>query len=261
MAILNITPDSFSDGGIFLDPRIAIAHGRAAIEAGADLLDVGGESTRPGSEPVSEAEELARVLPVIEGLAPLGVPISIDTRRATVARGALAAGAAIVNDVSGLRHDPELARVAAESGAGLILMHSRGTPKDMHVNPRYDDLLGEMAEELQLSVQVAEAAGVPAERIVLDPGLGFAKTADHNLEILKRLPELARLGRPLLVGASRKSFIGRILDRPVDDRLEGSLAAAVCAALGGASIVRVHDVGPTRRALRVADAIRAGRIL
>lgn len=261
MAILNITPDSFSDGGRLLTPEQVQARGDALVAEGADLLDIGGESTRPGSAPVSEAEELARVLPVIRALSPLGLPISIDTRNAEVARQAVEAGAVIINDVSGLRHDPAMAATAAALGVGLILMHSRATPRDMQADPRYDDLPGEVTAELQAACRVAEAAGVAPERIVLDPGLGFAKTADHNLELLQGLPELARaLGKPLLVGASRKSFIGRVLELGVDDRLEGSLAVAVAAALGGAQIVRAHDVRATVRAVRMADAIRAGKV-
>lgn len=261
MAILNITPDSFSDGGRLLTPEQVQARGDALVAEGADLLDIGGESTRPGSAPVSEAEELARVLPVIRALSPLGLPISIDTRNAGVARQAVEAGAVIINDVSGLRHDPAMAATAAALGVGLILMHSRATPRDMQADPRYDDLPGEVTAELLAACRVAEAAGVAPERIVLDPGLGFAKTADHNLELLQGLPELARaLGKPLLVGASRKSFIGRVLELGVDDRLEGSLAVAVAAALGGAQIVRAHDVRATVRAVRMADAIRAGKV-
>lgn len=261
MAILNITPDSFSDGGRLLTPEQVMARGDALVAEGADLLDIGGESTRPGSAPVSEAEELARVLPVIRALEPLGLPISIDTRNAAVARQAVEAGAVIINDVSGLRHDPAMAATAAALGAGLVLMHSRATPRDMQADPRYDDLTGEVTAELLAACRVAEAAGVAPERIVLDPGLGFAKTADHNLGLLQNLPELARaLGKPLLVGASRKSFIGRVLELGVDDRLEGSLAVAVAAALGGAQIVRAHDVRATVRAVRMADAIRAGKV-
>lgn len=261
MAILNITPDSFSDGGRLLTPEQVQARGEALVTEGADLLDIGGESTRPGAAPVSEAEELFRVLPVIRALKPLGLPISIDTRNAAVARQAVEAGAVIINDVSGLRHDPAMAATAAALGVGLILMHSRATPRDMQADPRYDDLPGEVTAELQAACRVAEAAGVAPERIVLDPGLGFAKTADHNLGLLQGLAELARaLGKPLLVGASRKSFIGRVLDLGVDDRLEGSLAVAVAAALGGAQIVRAHDVRATVRAVRMADAIRAGRV-
>lgn len=261
MAILNITPDSFSDGGRLMTPDQVEERGRALVDEGADLLDIGGESTRPGSEPVSEAEELARVLPVIRALRPLGLPISIDTRNAGVARAAVEAGAVIINDVSGLRHDPAMARTAAELGVGLILMHSRATPRDMQADPRYDDLIGEVTRELRAACRVAEAAGVAPERIVVDPGLGFAKTADHNLRLMQSLPELAAdTGKPLLLGASRKSFIGRVLNLPVDDRLEGSVAVAVAAALAGAHIVRVHDVRATARAVRMADAIRAGKV-
>lgn len=255
MGILNVTPDSFSDGGLHLDFRAAVAHGEAMVREGADLIDVGGESTRPGAPEVPAEEEIRRVVPVIEALRPLGVPISIDTRKAAVARKALEAGAVVVNDVSGLRFDPELAETVKRFGAGLVVMHSRGTPEDMAGNSRYHDVVEEVSRELREACGRAAAAGIAPEAVMIDPGLGFAKTAAHNLALIRHLDRLVALGRPILVGGSRKSFIGRILDRPPLDRLEGSLAVAVAAALAGAHVLRVHDVGSTIAALRVTDAI------
>jgi dihydropteroate synthase len=255
MGILNVTPDSFSDGGLHLDVRAATAHGEAMVREGADLIDVGGESTRPGAPEVPADEEIRRVVPVIHALLPLGVPISIDTRKAAVARAALEAGAVVVNDVSGLRFDPELADTVRRSGAGLVVMHSRGTPGDMADNPGYHDVVREVAEELQQACGRAEAAGIDPGAIVIDPGLGFAKTAEHNLTLIRQLDRLVALGRPVLVGGSRKSFIGRLLDRPPLDRLEGSLAVAVAAAIAGAHVIRAHDVRATIASLRVTDAI------
>jgi len=259
MGIVNVTPDSFSDGGSFLDPAAAIAHGLRLAAEGADILDVGGESTRPGAEPVAEHEEARRVLPVIRELAARsGVPVSIDTSKAAVAAAALAAGASMVNDVSALRADPGLGEVVARSGAALVLMHMRGTPRTMQQAPHYDDLVGEVVAELAAGVARAVAAGVEPEKILIDPGIGFGKTLEHNLELLNRLGGLDALGRAILVGPSRKAFIGRLLDLPASERVEGTIAACCCAADRGAHLVRVHDVGPVRRALRVADAIRGG---
>jgi dihydropteroate synthase len=259
MGILNVTPDSFSDGGVHFEAHHAVEAGRAMLAEGADLIDVGAESTRPGSEPVPAGEEIRRVLPVVEELARLGAVVSIDTRKSAVARAALRAGAVIVNDVSGLRFDPDLAGVVAEAGAGLVLMHSRGTPHDMQANPRYHNVVSEVALELEESCARAMAANVPPESLVVDPGLGFAKTAEHNLILLRELDVLVKLGRPVLVGGSRKSFVGWILgNRPVTERTHGSLAVAVTAALLGAHIVRVHDVAPTADALSVTDAILNG---
>ena len=257
MGILNVTPDSFSDGGELAGgPARALERGCAMVEAGAALLDVGGESTRPGAAPVSEAEERARVIPVIEALArELDVPVSVDTRKAGVARAALAAGARVVNDVSGLNHDPALADVVAEGGAGLVLMHMRGEPADMMGHARYHDVVAEVRDELSASVARARAAGVPDSAIVVDPGLGFAKTAEHNLIVIRRLAELEALGQPILVGPSRKSFLGRILDVPPAERVIGTAAACVAAYLAGARIFRVHDVAPVAQALKVAEAI------
>lgn len=254
MGIVNATPDSFSDGGAY-DP---LAHALRLAEEGADILDIGGESTRPGAAAVEAAEERRRTEPVIRELARrTRVPISIDTRKAAVAAAALDAGAEIVNDVSGLSHDPELARAAAAAGAALCLMHMRGAPADMQSRATYADVLGEVQQELGEAVQRARAAGIPDERIVLDPGLGFAKTGAHNLTLLRRLRELTQLGRPLLVGASRKSFLGAATGKRAPDRILGSIAAAVVAASNGAAIVRVHDVQATREALAVVDAILA----
>ena len=258
MGILNITPDSFSDGGRHLDPDTAITAARAMMAAGADLLDIGGESTRPGSLPVAPEEQIRRILPVVRGAAALGFPVSVDTTRAEVARAALDAGAVIVNDISGLRFEPTLADVAREAGAGLVLMHSRGTPRDMQHDPSYHDVVTEVLSGLAEACRRAEERGVPRNRIVIDPGIGFGKKLDHNLELLRHLDRLVAAGYPVLVGASRKSFISRILDVGVEDRLEGSLAAAVSAALSGVHLVRVHDVAATVRAVRVADAIRNG---
>lgn len=258
MGILNMTPDSFSDGGRHLDPVKALDSARAMMAAGADILDIGGESTRPGSEPVPPAEQLRRILPVIRGASQLGIPISVDTTSAEVARAAIEAGAAVVNDISGLRFEPGLAEIVRETGAGLILMHSRGTPRDMQHDPSYHDVVTEVAAGLEEACRRAEESGVERSRIVVDPGIGFGKTVVHNLELLRHLDHLVNAGYPVLVGASRKSFISRILDVGVEDRLEGSLAAAVSAALSGVHVVRVHDVAATVRAVRVADAIRNG---
>jgi dihydropteroate synthase len=258
MGILNATPDSFSDGGRYDDPDRALAHADSLLGQGADLLDLGGESTRPGADPVPETEELRRVLPIIERLAHAhpGIPLSIDTRRASVAREALAAGASIVNDVSGL-DDPRMAAVVAEAGAGLVLMHMRGTPRTMRSFAQYRDVVGEVADELSACWSRAREAGIPDAAIALDPGIGFAKTGPHNLEILARLPALAALGRPLLLGPSRKAFLGELLGgAPPDLRVNATAAACVVGLLGGARIFRVHDVKPVREALIVAESVR-----
>ena len=260
--ILNVTPDSFSDGGRFLDPERALAHGLRLVEEGADLLDVGAESTRPGggvygagARIVPAAEEIERLLPVIERLrARLALPISVDTRKAEVARAALRAGADLVNDVSALA-DPDMAAVVARAGCPVVLMHSRGDLGTMQRDISFRDVVGEVRDELAAARQSATAAGIAPERIVLDPGLGFGKTAAQNLELLARLGELAELGAPLLVGASRKSFLGQVAGEPPDGRLAASLAAAAWAARGGAALVRVHDVAATRRFLAAWTAI------
>jgi dihydropteroate synthase len=254
MGILNVTPDSFSDGGRFARLDAALAHARRMVEEGADLIDVGGESTRPGHAPVCADEEIARVVPVIERLASaIGVPISIDTSKASVAAAAFAAGAAVLNDVWGLTHDPDLAAVAAEHAAPVVVMHNRET-----IDPSLDVVADEIAF-FRRAIGLATAAGVPETDVIVDPGIGFGKTFEQNLEALARLDEIAVLGRPILLGTSRKSLIGRILDLPTDQRLNGTLATNVAGILAGASIVRVHDVRPHVEAARVADAIRAHR--
>lgn len=257
MAVLNVTPDSFSDGGDHLAPEAALDRALAMVAEGADILDVGGESTRPGSEGICAEEELRRVLPVVEHLAPrVPVPISVDTLKAAVARAAAAAGASIVNDVSGLAWDPGMPAAVAETGCAVVVMHMRGTPRTMQANTVYGDLLGEVFRGLRESVERALAAGIAREKVIVDPGIGFGKDAAGNLALLRRLAEFRALGCPVLVGASRKSFIGKVLgiDRP-KDRLEGSLAAAVLAVSHGAHIVRVHDVAATRRAVDLAWAV------
>lgn len=257
--IVNVTPDSFSDGGRFADPAAAVEHGRRLAEAGAAVLDVGGESTRPGAEPVDPDEESRRVVPVVEGLRRrLDVRISIDTRRAAVARRALDAGADVVNDVSALA-DPEMAGLVAERGVPVVLMHMRGTPETMRSLADYDDVVEDVGDFLRRAVEKAVAAGIADDKIVVDPGLGFAKSCSGNLALLRRLASVRRrAGRPILIGASRKSFIGSILDAPTDDRLEGSLAVAAWAAAHGADFVRVHDVAATVRVVTMIDAIRRG---
>ncbi len=260
MGIVNVTPDSFSDGGVFFDPERAVEHALALACEGADILDVGGESTRPGSLPVPADEELARVLPVIRKLRPrTGVLISVDTTKSAVARAALDAGADIVNDTSALRDDPEMAAVVARSGAAVVLMHMKGTPRTMQEAPHYDDLVGEIRSFLAARCRAAEAAGIAAERIIVDPGIGFGKTAEHNLALIERLDAFRDLGRPLCVGFSRKAFIGRVLGLPPGERLEGTIAAAVLSVSRGAEILRVHDVGPVARAVRMAEAILGAR--
>jgi dihydropteroate synthase len=259
MGIVNVTPDSFSDGGRFLAPDDAIAHGLRLVAEGADLLDVGGESTRPGSDPVRADVELARVLPVIEALAArAGVPISIDTTKASVARAALAAGASMVNDVSAFRGDPDMAAVVAEAGVAVCLMHMLGRPKTMQDDPRYDDVVSEVAAFLAERARAAEAAGVDRACICVDPGFGFGKTADHNLALLRRLDAIAAVGYPVLVGVSRKRFVGALArSERFDDaaRVAGTVAANVAAFARGGWMFRVHDVLPNRAGLAVAAAV------
>jgi len=262
MGVVNVTPDSFSDGGKHLERDVAVRHALSLAEAGADLVDVGGESTRPGAGEVPLQVELDRVLPVIEAIrARSDVPVSIDTRKAAVAREALRLGAVLVNDVSGLGHDPGLATAVAEAGAALALMHIQGSPETMQVDPRYDDVVAEVIELLSGRIDRAVAAGVARERIWVDPGIGFGKTAGHNLFLLRHLDELRVLGAPLLVGTSRKRFIGALSGgRPPEQRLPGSLASiAAVAVLHGADVVRVHDVAEAKDALAVADAIARAR--
>lgn len=257
MGIVNVTPDSFSDGGAFLDPGRAAAHAELLVDRGASLIDVGGESTRPGAPEVSSREEAQRVIPVLREIGRrVSVPISIDTTKAAVARAALDAGATIVNDVSGMRLDPKMPRLVAASGAGVVLMHMRGRPRTMQSRTDYEDVVKDVLYELSSMVESAIEAGVEASRIVVDPGIGFAKTAAQSLLLLKRLDVLATLGRPILVGPSRKSFIGAVTGAPVENRLSGTIASVVAAVLGGARIVRVHDVPEAVQASAVADAIR-----
>ena len=259
MGILNVTPDSFFGGSRRPDPAKAIADGVAMAASGADIIDVGGESTRPGALSVSEEEELGRVLPVVRGLRrEVGAPISIDTYKARVARAALDAGADIVNDISALRFDPAMVSLIAAEKVPVVLMHMQGTPQTMQHEPHYNDVTREVRDFLAAQLYEAMDGGVAPESIILDPGIGFGKTIEHNLQLLRGLPALAALGQPLLVGVSRKAFIGKILSLEADQRLEGSLAAAVAAVSAGANIVRVHDVAETCKAIRVADAIRFG---
>jgi len=260
VGIVNVTPDSFSDGGEHFSPAEAIEHALRLEAEGADILDIGGESTRPGAEPVGRDEELRRVLPVIAGIRQESdIPISIDTYKAKIAETAFSAGADMVNDISGMRFDPDMARIAAKSNAAVILMHIRGTPRSMQTNPVYNDLLGEISHYLEESISIAERAGVDRTRIILDPGIGFGKTFEHNFTILKNLEHFRSLGQPLLIGASRKSFLGSISGAGVADRLAESVSAAVLASAHGANFLRVHDVAFTRRALAVHDKIQAAQ--
>jgi len=258
MGVVNVTPDSFSDGGLFLDAGAAIAQGRRLAQEGADILDVGGESTRPHAEPVSEEEERRRVVPVIEGLAGAGPQLSIDTSKVAVAESALDAGAAYVNDVTAFRAEPELAALVAEHGAECCLMHMLGDPRTMQDDPRYDDVVSDVKAFLEARLAFAVGEGVAEDRVMLDPGIGFGKTVAHNLELLRRLDEIVALGRPVVVGTSRKSFLGRLTGREVDERLPGTIATNVLALERGATVFRVHEVAPVRDALTVAAATVAG---
>ena len=252
MGVVNVTPDSFSDGGVFDDAQAAITHARRLAAEGAAIIDVGGESTRPGADPVPEREELARVIGVIEGLA--GVQVSIDTMKARVAEAALDAGATYVNDVSAFRHDPEMAALVADRGVDCCLMHMLGEPRTMQQDPRYDDVVDDVRAFLEERLAAAVAAGIAEERVQLDPGIGFGKTLEHNLELLRRLDELAAIGRPIVVGTSRKSFLGRITGRDVTERVPATVATTVIAYERGARVFRVHDVAATADALAVAAA-------
>jgi dihydropteroate synthase len=258
MGVLNVTPDSFSDGGLYSEKEKAVARGLKMVEEGADFIDIGGESTRPGSKPLPLEEELRRVLPVIESLVrETDVPISIDTYKSAVAGKAIQAGAQLINDISGLHFDPDLAEVAAKEEVPVILMHLRGTPETMQSNIHYDSLFSEILRSLKESIERAERAGVDSDRIIVDPGIGFGKTMEHNLLILKQLSEFRILGKPLLLGTSRKSFIGKVLGAEgVSDRLEGTLASVAIGVFNGAHIVRCHDVREAKRAVALADAIR-----
>jgi dihydropteroate synthase len=256
VGVVNVTPDSFFNGGLYFEPARAIEHALALAADGADIIDVGGESSRPGSSPIPAKEEKKRILPVVEVLKQKeNVLISVDTTKAEVAEAALAAGADIINDISAGRFDPRMLPVAARSGAGLILMHMKGTPRTMQIAPHYDDVLGEVKAFLKERQEAAEACGVRRESILLDPGIGFGKKLEHNLALLNNLEALAGLERPLLVGISRKSFIGKILKLEAPDRFEGTIAAAIVSILRGASLLRVHDIQAVKRAVAVAEAI------
>jgi dihydropteroate synthase len=256
MGIVNVTPDSFSDGGRALAVDDAVSHAMRLVDEGADLLDVGGESSRPGAAPVGLVEELRRVVPAVEALAArVSVPISIDTTKAEVARQALRAGASIINDITALGGDPDLARVVADAGAGVVLMHMQGTPGTMQDAPSYDDVVREVYDFLALRVEWAEARGIPRPRIAVDPGIGFGKTTEHNLELLRNLGRFATLGCAVLVGTSRKGFLGALTGRPISGREAASVASSLCAATRGASVVRVHDVAPMVDAIKVWAAL------
>ena len=257
MGVLNLTPDSFFDGRMFPEPEAAVQHAFRMEAEGADIIDLGGESTRPGAQAVPLKEEFRRVLPVLKRLSGrLKVPISIDTYKSEVAERCIQCGAEMVNDISGLYFDPRMKEVVARYEVPVIVMHIKGTPRDMQKDPQYRDLIGEILSYFRESISRADAAGVPADKIIIDPGIGFGKSFAHNLDILKGLESFKVLGKPIMVGVSRKSFLGKILDLPVDERLEGSIAAALYAVLRGANIVRVHDVAATVRALRTVEAIQ-----
>jgi dihydropteroate synthase len=255
MGVINVTPDSFSDGGLFLDAQTAVEHGRRLVKEGAAILDIGGESTRPGSDPVPAEQELERVMPVVGGLANERARLSIDTTKSVVARAALEAGATIVNDVSAFRFDPELPEVVAESGADCCLMHMLGTPRTMQDDPRYDDVVSDVKAFLEERLAFATSEGVDEERVWLDPGIGFGKTVEHNLELLRRLDEIVAIGRPVVIGTSRKSFLGKLAGgRGETDRIPGTIATNVLALERGATVFRVHDVAQNADALHVAAA-------
>jgi dihydropteroate synthase len=261
VGIVNVTPDSFSDGGRYMEPNAAVARALQLEREGAAYIDVGGESTRPGAEPVSAVEELRRVMPVLEGLRAAGLraAVSIDTSKVSVARAAVAAGASLVNDVTAFRAEPELAALVAELEVDCCLMHMRGDPRTMQREVHYDDVVAQVLEFLEQRVSYALAAGIARERITIDPGIGFGKSVEHNLELLSRLEEIAALGLPVLIGPSRKSFLGAVTGKPSDDRLPGTIATCVMAFERGASMFRVHDVGPVADALAVAAATVSGQ--
>jgi dihydropteroate synthase len=257
MGVLNVTPDSFSDGGAYRSRNDAVARALQMVEEGADMIDVGGESTRPGAEAVTVEEEIARTIPLLEVLREkTDVALSIDTTKSEVASRALAAGADIVNDVSALTFDPDMIGVVASTGAGVVLMHMRGDPRTMQVNPAYDQVVSEVAAYVRERVAACVAAGIEPDRLAVDPGIGFGKTVDHNLALLRGLPVLAALGRPLLIGLSRKSFLGALTGRGVDDRLAAGLGAQAFAVMSGAHLLRVHDVKETCDAVRIVDILR-----
>ena len=258
IGILNVTPDSFSDGGLHLDKSAAIRRALQMLEEGADIIDIGGESTRPGSGPVAVEEELRRTIPVIEALAKkIAIPLSIDTRKSEVAKMALDAGASIVNDISGLRFDPQMAKVVSDQKVPVVIMHIKGAPRDMQKNPVYEALMPEIMDYLRGGIRLALESGIAEDRIIIDPGIGFGKTSEHNLEIIHNLYELTLLEKPLLIGPSRKAFTGRVLgDVPPEERIEGTAAAVAISIMNGANMVRVHDVKEMVKVARVADAIK-----
>jgi dihydropteroate synthase len=260
MGVLNVTPDSFSDGGLFFNIQTAVEHALRMQDEGADIIDIGGESTRPGAERVDEKEEMKRIIPVIEKLASqLEIPISVDTYKSKVAGAALSAGASMVNDISGLRFDPGMPSVVAKFGVPVVIMHIKGTPDNMQSNPVYTALIPEIMDYLREGIEIARKAGIPEDMIIIDPGIGFGKTVEHNLQIIKHLSEFSGFEKPILLGPSRKSFIGKLLnDIPSDQRLEGTAAAVATGILNGANIVRVHEVRAMARVARVADGIKRG---
>ncbi len=259
MGVLNVTPDSFSDGGSYINPDLAAEHAVRMAEEGADMIDIGGESSRPGAERISAAEELKRVMPVLKAVVgKIKIPVSVDTCKSEVAREVLYEGAAAINDITALRGDPRMAAVVAEYGAGLVLMHMKGFPRTMQGEPVYQDLMGEIIAYLSGSIDIAERSGIAPEKIIVDPGIGFGKTIEHNLEILRRLGELCYLGKSLLVGTSRKSFLGTITGKDAGDRIFGTAASVAAAIMNGADMVRVHDVGAMKDVARVMDAIMTG---
>ena len=257
MGVLNVTPDSFSDGGQFLDTKIAVCHALRMAEQGADIIDIGGESTRPGSDPVSINDELARVIPVIEGIRDEStIPISIDTYKSIVARAAIAAGANIINDISGLNFDPEMVNIVRDHRVPIIIMHIKGTPKNMQIDPQYDDLIQEVIDYFQKQIDFCRDNGVPKSKIILDPGIGFGKRLNDNFILIRELKRFTELGYPVLIGPSRKSFIGLTLDLPVEQRFEGTAAAITAGIMNGARIIRVHDVLEMKRVQIISDQIR-----
>ncbi len=260
MGILNVTPDSFSDGGLYLDRRGAVEHALKMQDEGADIIDIGGESTRPGAEKVSVREEIRRVVPVIEELAKkLNIPISVDTYKSAVAKAAISAGASLVNDISGLRFDSKMSEVIAQHRVPVIIMHIKGTPENMQNDPAYRALIPEIMDYLREGMAIARRAGIAEDKMIIDPGIGFGKTVEHNLEIIKRLDEFTGFEKPILLGPSRKSFIGKTLGNlPVSERIEGTAAATAIGIFNGANIVRVHDVKEMKRVVRFADAIKKG---
>lgn len=257
MGILNLTPDSFYNGGKFINPAAAIRHAERMVEEGADIIDVGGESSRPGSDPISPEEEIERLRPVLSTLLKnLNIPISVDTYKSSVAKWALDMGVSIINDISGFRFDPDMAKVVAEGDMPVVIMHTYGRPKTMQDRPEYKSLLTEVIRCLNDSIKIGLDAGIVLDRFIVDPGIGFGKTVSHNLEIIRFLSRLKEMKRPILIGPSRKSFIGKILDLPVEERMEGTAAAVAIAILNGANIIRVHDVKEMLRVAKVADAIK-----